>query len=56
MNKPDTILDEIHAVRYKLFESTKYMTRSARTAYFNRAGEDAAHKYGFKRIANAKEK
>ena len=54
MRKPDTILDEIHATRRKIEENTKGMTRSERTAYFNRAGEEAARKYGFKRIGKTK--
>ena len=55
MRKPDTILDEIHATRRKIDKSTKEMTRSDRTAYFNRTGEEIARKYGLKRIASAKE-
>ena len=53
MRKPDTILDEVHATRRKIEEHTKNMTRSERTAYFRHAGEEAARKYGFKRISKA---
>ena len=53
MKKPDTILDEIHATRRKIYEMTKNMTASERTAYFNQAGEAAAQKYGFRRVASA---
>jgi hypothetical protein len=53
MKKPDTILDEIHATRCKLNEATKDMTSSERTAYYNQAGEAAAKKYGFYRVASA---
>jgi len=53
VRKPDTILDEVHAIRRKIEEHTKDMTRSERTAYFKRAGEEAARKYGFRRITNA---
>jgi predicted DNA-binding helix-hairpin-helix protein len=56
VKKPDTILDEVHAIRRKIEDQTKDMTRSERTAYFNRAGEEAARKYGFRRINRAKEK
>ena len=56
MKKPDTILDEIHATRRKLYEITKEMTSSERTAYFNQHGEAAAKKYGFKIITSIKEK
>jgi hypothetical protein len=55
MRKPDTILDEIHATRRKLYEAIKDMTPSERTAYFNQAGEAAARKYGFRRVTNARE-
>jgi hypothetical protein len=55
VRKPDTILDEIHESRRKIEEYTKDMTRSERTAYFNRAGEEAARKYGFRRISKANE-
>ena len=56
MRKPDTILEEVHATRRKIEEHTKDMTRSERTTYFNRAGEEATLKYGFRRIASTKEK
>jgi len=55
MKKPDTILDEVHATRRKLYEATKDMTSSERTAYFNRNAESVAQKYGFKIVASAKE-
>ena len=55
MKKPDTILDEIHATRRKLNEATKGMTSSERTAYYNQAGEAAAKKYGFHRVASARD-
>jgi len=52
MRKQDTILDEI---RRKIDEETKGMTSDEITAYFNRKGEAAAKKYGFRRVASAKE-
>ena len=55
MKKPDTILDEVHATRRKLYEATKDMTSSERIAYFNRNAENVAHEYGFKIVANANE-
>ena len=55
MKKPDTILDEIHAIRRKIDERTRNMTVSERTAYFNQTGEAVARKYGLKRVASAKE-
>ena len=56
MRKPDTILDEIHAIRRKLYEITKDMTSSERAAYINQRAEAAAKKYGFKIVASAQEK
>ena len=55
MKKPDTILDEIHATRHKLYEITKDMTSSERTAYFNQRAEAVAARYGFKIVASVKE-
>jgi len=55
MRKPDTILDEIHATRRKLYETTKDMTPMERTAYFNQRSAAVAKKYGFKVIANVDE-
>ena len=55
MRKPDTILDEIHKIRREINELTKDMTTPQRTLYFNRRGEAAAKKYGFKVVANANE-
>ena len=54
MRKPDTILDEIHAIRRRIDEKTKNMTASERTAYFNERGKAAAKRYGFKIIDSAK--
>ena len=56
MRKPDTILDEVHATRHKLYEATKNMPTPERTAYFNRRAEDVAKEYGFKIVASAREK
>ena len=55
MKKPDTILDEIHAIRRKIDEKTKDMTATERTEYFNQRGEAAAKKYGFKIVARTSE-
>jgi len=48
-------LDEVHATRRKLNEATKDMTSSERTAYYNQTGEAVAKKYGFNRVASARE-
>ena len=55
MKKHDTILDEVHATRRKLYEATKDMTSSERTAYFNQRAEAVSQKYGFKIAASANE-
>ena len=55
MKRPDTILDELHATRRKLYEATKDMTSAERTEYFNRNAESVAQRYGFRIVANAKE-
>jgi len=56
MKKPDTIVDEIHAIRREIEKKTKDMSSSERTAYFNQAGKTAAQKYGFTRISSTKER
>ena len=55
MKKPDTILDEVHAIRRRIEERTKGMSPSERTAYFNSRAEITAQKYGFKIISSVKE-
>ena len=56
MRKPDTILDEVHATRRKLYDETKDMTTPERTAYLNQRAESVAKRYGFKIVSNVKEK
>ena len=56
MKKPDTILDEVHATRRKLYEETKDMSTSERTAYLSKRAEDVAKKYGFKIVSSVQEK
>jgi len=55
MKQPDTILDEIHAIRRKIDEETKGMTNAETTAHFNKRGREAAKKYGFTIVASAPE-
>ena len=55
MKKPDTILDEVHTTRRKLYEATKDMTTSERTAYFNQQATTIAQQHGFKIVTSAKE-
>ena len=56
MRKPDTILDEVHVIRRKLYEATKDMSTSERTAYLNQRAEDVAKRYGFKIVNTVEEK
>ena len=51
MKKPDTILDEIHAIRREIDEKTKDMTHKEINEYFNATGERLAMKYGFQRVS-----
>jgi len=55
MSKPDTILDEIHAIRRIIEERTKDMAETERVAYFNKRGEEAAKKYGFTIVSGVKD-
>ncbi|MDR0858398.1 MAG: hypothetical protein LBN97_05170 [Oscillospiraceae bacterium] len=50
MRKPDTIVDEIHAIRLATYEKIKDMTQDEQIEYFNSRGEAAAEKYGFKHL------
>jgi hypothetical protein len=55
MKKPDTILDEIHATRRKIYEKTKDMTAAERTVFFNETGKRLAAQYGFIIVQNSDE-
>ena len=55
MRKPDTILDELHATRRKLYEKTKDMTSAERTEYFNERARVVAQKYGFAIVETMKD-
>jgi len=50
------IEDEINQIRSKIYEKTKEMTPEQITEYYRKSGEATARKYGFKIIANSKEK
>ena len=56
MKQPGTILDEIHATRRKIYDATKDMSPSERTAYFNQRAEAVAREYGFNIVSSVKEK
>lgn len=47
MKKPDTILEEIHAIRNELYEEVKDMSSSERTVFFAERAEAVANEFGF---------
>jgi len=55
MKTPNTIEQEINQIRLEIYEETKNMTVQERVARVNKIGEEAALKYGFKRVASARE-
>jgi len=55
MKTSNTIEEEINQVRLKMYEETKNMTPQECVDRINRIGEAAAKKYGFKRVASAKD-
>ena len=54
MKTLNTIEQEINQIRLRIYEETKDMTVQERVERVNRIGEAAAKKYGFKRVASAK--
>ena len=52
MTTPNTIEKEINKIRLQIYEETKDMTIEERVERVNKIGENAAKKYGFKRIAS----
>jgi hypothetical protein len=55
MKTPNNIEQEINQIRLEIYEETKDMTVQERVARINKIGEEAARKYGFKRVARAHE-
>jgi hypothetical protein len=45
---------EIDAIRLKLYEETKHMTKEEHTKWSNERGQKLAAQYGFKIVASAK--
>ena len=45
-------MDEVHTTRRKLYEATKDMTVSERTAYFNQQATTIAEQHGFKIVTS----
>jgi hypothetical protein len=57
--KPQTtnsIEQEINEIRLKIYEKTKDMTPEQLTEYYKQSTEATIKKYGFKIVANAKDK
>ena len=50
------IEQEVNQIRLEIYEETKNMNAVQLTEYYGKNGKAAAKKYGFKRIASAKEK
>ena len=51
MRTPNTIEDEIDAIRLKIYEETKNMTSKEISEYYRKSGETAAKKHGFRRVS-----
>jgi hypothetical protein len=49
------IEQEINQIRLRIYEETKDMTIQERVERVNKIGEAAAKKYGFRRIASARD-
>ncbi len=54
MNK-NTIEDEINAIRIKLYEETKHLTREENNRRLDELGKKLSAQYGFKIISSTKE-
>ena len=52
MRAPNTIEDQIDAIRIKIYEETKDMTSREVSDYYRKSGEAAAKKHGLKRVSN----
>ena len=55
MKTINNIENEINQIRLRIYEETKDMTPEQRVERVNKIGEAAAKKYGFKRVASARE-
>ena len=56
MKVNNAIEREINQIRLEIYEKTKDMTPAQITEYYKKSTEDTVKKYGFKVVANAKEK
>jgi len=55
MRTPNTIEQDVNRIRLEIYEETKDMTPKQRTERIRKIGEEAAKKYGFRRVATARE-
>ena len=56
MKTISNVEQEVNQIRLNIYEKTKDMTPAELTEYYRKSGEESAKKYGFKRVATAKEK
>ena len=52
MNTPNTIEQEVHQIRLRIYEKTKDMTPAQLTEYYRQRTEATIKKYGFKVVAS----
>jgi hypothetical protein len=55
MNTYKTVEQEVNLIRLKIYEETKDLTPEQYTERVRRIGEASAKKYGFKRVASARD-
>ena len=55
MKKPNTIEDEIDAIRLQLYEETKHMTPEQHAEHVKRNTADVIKQYGMKVVASARD-
>ena len=53
MRTEDTILDEIHEIRRKIYEETKDMTPEEISEYYRRTTRPIIEEYGMKLVSRA---
>ena len=53
MDTYKTVLREVHKIRREIYEETKDLTPEQNIERVRKIGEEAARKYGFKRVAIA---